>query len=168
MNAESEKPAQTLHDRLRLAEKIFKLHTVLSLTRDALKKLDDILVAQSPDYFGEFSSRIGMFVTKENLVEFGLLKGTDHPCRMPEQMYVESILEINFGPLQHRLIQRIRRCFINQDAFAEPCLHLSITLFRRQPAFFHRAHEVLRLFGIAAFNVHDGAQRSFQPESIFA
>src|SRR5678815_573750 len=109
MKAEPEKPAQTFDDALRFSEKIFKLHAVLSLARHALEKLGDVLMAQSPDYFGELSSRKGMFVAKENLVEFRLFKRTNHPRRMPEQVYVESILKINFGPLQHRLIQRVRR-----------------------------------------------------------
>src|SRR6185369_14055116 len=157
MKAESEKPAQTLHDGLRLAEKIFKLHTVLSLTRDAPEKLDDILVARSPDCFGELSSRKDMFVAKENLIEFGLLKGTDHSRRMPEQMYVERILKIDFGPLQDLLIERIRRRFINQDPFAKPCLQLPVTFFGREPTLFHRAHDVLRFVSVAAFDLHDGA-----------
>src|SRR5690242_13619562 len=43
--AESEEPAESLYLLLRLSEELFKLHAVLSLTRDALEKFDDVLVA---------------------------------------------------------------------------------------------------------------------------
>src|SRR4030095_12830335 len=129
------------------------------------KELKNILMTDGPDHLGQFAPAERVCVAKENLIEFCLFKRTSHAERMAQQMYVESVLEVNLGALQDARMKSVGRCFIDQRAVSNPLLHEPIEFFGRKVALFKSAHDTCGFFSAAAFDRHDGAQCAFEPEA---
>jgi hypothetical protein len=82
--------AQALHDGLRFSEKVFKLHAVLSLARDTLEKLDDVLVDSKSRLLRRVVVSNKSVRSERRSDRVWPPQRTESSRRMPEQMYVEA------------------------------------------------------------------------------
>src|SRR5215510_13220996 len=96
------------------------------------KELKDILMTDGPDHLGQFAPAESVCVAKENLIEFCLFKGTNHGVRMAQEMYVQSVIEVNLGTLHDACLKGIGRGFIDEPAVADPLLHELVKFFGRK------------------------------------
>jgi hypothetical protein len=161
----AEEVAHLLETLARAIHQIFKLQLILPANGYVLKELENFLMTDCPDHLGQFAPAKRVCVAKENLIEFCLFKGTNHATRVAQQMYVESVLEVDLGALQDARMKSIGRCFIDQRAVSDPLLHEPVEFFGRKVALFKSAHDTCGLFRAAAFDLHDGAQCALEPEA---
>ncbi len=122
-------------------------------------------MTDGPDHLGQFAAAERVCVAKENLIEFRFFKRTNHAARMALEMYVQSVLEVDLGPLHDARMKSIGRSLIDQPAVSDPFLHEPVEFFGRKVALFQFAHDARGFFRAAAFDLHDGAHRAFEPET---
>src|SRR5215207_1195896 len=161
----AEEVGYLLQTFVRAAHQIFKLQLILPANGYVLKEPENILMTDCPDHLGQFAPAERVCVAKENLIEFCVFKRTNHATRVPQQMYVESVLEVDLSALQDARMKSIGRCFIDQRAVSDPLLHEPVEFFGRKVALFKSAHDTCGFFSAAAFDLHDGAQCAFEPEA---
>jgi hypothetical protein len=148
-----------------LGHQTFILQMKLALGGHVSQKLANVLMTNQPDQFGQLARRVGMLLAKVEPVQPYPLKGVNHAIGMARQVNVKGILKKLFGALQNGRIQGIKSRFIHQQPGRDPFLHLPVKFGRGQVAGLKVGHHHLRCGSIQVMNLHQGANRPFQPVS---
>ncbi len=154
---------------LRIADHLFEGHAVPALGRDFLQEHLDIAMAEEPNQFGQLSWRPSMRSgekRREEEVELGLFEGGDYCAGLSNQMNESGVLEVVFCPLKHREIESIIRCLVDEDSVPQPVLHHPVELLHRHAALLAIVHESLGRFRVNAADLHNGPDRTVDPEPI--
>jgi len=85
-------------ENFRLIDQVFKSQAILTLCRNFFQKFQDILMANEPDQFRQFTSCEGIFIAKEILVQLCLKERIHRGVRMSGQMNVLCIFKVGFRP----------------------------------------------------------------------